>query len=145
MSIQSGCFCIMTTENFTTPMVARVDGVWRPVRGQIIQRNKRLIARYILNGKIFEEHLPGNWRNFSLTTTFGQLKNFAIKYNLHDMDDAIHYRNEEEQIAIENARGAQPGRLAPPTTWRPRRRTIAQRWTVQEVAAASIIDPNRIP
>jgi hypothetical protein len=84
-------------KEFNTPMVARVDGIWRPVWGEVVPCGTRVAAHYILNGKEYLEVKSGNWRNFNQTTSRSQLFKFAMKYNLNDLDSIIRTKNAKER------------------------------------------------
>ena len=103
----------MITEDFTTPLIVKVDGVWRPVMGKVLEEitekksYPRLWVSFILNGKVLEERSSRCWRNFTQDTAFSKIKQLAIKYNIIDMDDEIRSRNTAERYAKEDKLHAQ--------------------------------------
>ena len=82
---------------FNTPILVRIDGVWRPVWGKsIILGNKDAIS-FILNGRIFLETKSSNWIYFDNSVTPSKLGSFAIKYNLNELNSIIRAKDVKER------------------------------------------------
>ena len=94
------------SEQFHMPMIVRIDGIWRPVYGKIIEENakNKAVVRFTLNGKILEESSYINYRYFDETTTLAKLNTLAIQYNVHDLDVMLSIRDAEERQAKRNKR-----------------------------------------
>ena len=93
----------MITEDFTLPLIVKVDGVWRPVMGKILEEKiegtfGKMWVVFLLNGKVLEEAKSRCWRSFDKNTAFSKLKQYAIKYNIVDMDYKIASLNTAERI-----------------------------------------------